>query len=95
MARPRLAPDLSRPALEGLSFEPSMTKNRRIVLASRPKGEPADENFRLEPALAEPEGARLLLAAVPGIAFDVHLHVRTHGTGGGFWPAPRRGTLPV
>jgi len=42
--------------------DPTQSINRRIVLASRPKGEPRDENFRLEslPVPAPGEGQALL-----------------------------------
>ena len=49
------------------------TKNRRIVLAARPAGEPKDENFRLEETnIPAPAEGQALLAA-PFTCPSIHI----------------------
>ena len=57
----------------------SSSLNRRIVLASRPRGEPADSDFRLETdAVPEPGPGQLLRAAGDQRAHGGAVHGRRH-----------------
>ncbi len=54
----------------------SELSNRRIVLASRPKGEPLDENFRLETVLVPPPAQGEVLLKTLWLSLDPYMRGR-------------------
>ena len=65
-------------------------KNRQVLLASRPKGEPTPENFRLvEAAVPRPGPGQMLLRTVY-LSLDLATSQRT-----GTFPHPRLADLTV
>ncbi len=69
-----------------------MTKNRRIVLASRPKGEPVDENFRLESTDIPSPGDGEVLLRTLFLSLDPSMRGRM-STGPSYAPATELGQV--